>query len=105
MVLLAAHRGEALAGLAAAQMGAAGEAATAPRAGHLAGWASLAGAATLAAFDLLHDRLPGPVQSAARRVTRPVAAGLDYLHSGAVGDYVAWLVVGLALLTAGFALA
>lgn len=38
-------------------------------------------------------------------VTKPVAAGLDFLHSGAVGDYVAWLAVGLALFTAAFALA
>ena len=105
VVLLATHGADGLAASAAVQLGAAGDAAAAPRAAHLAGWASLAAAIGLAAFDLLRGHLPGPVRSAVQRVTRPVAAGLGFLHSGAVGDYVAWLVVGLALLTVGFALA
>ena len=29
---------------------------------------------------------------------------LDFLHSGAVGDYIAWVVVGLALFAAAFGL-
>jgi multicomponent Na+:H+ antiporter subunit D len=53
---------------------------------------------------LLRHRAPGWVAAGIGFVTRPVTATLDVLHSGLVGDYVTWLVVGLALFTASFAL-
>jgi multicomponent Na+:H+ antiporter subunit D len=58
------------------------------------------GLAVLVALAALHrDRLPrGP-----GRLVRPVVAavtGLRALHSGHVGDYVAWLVLGVAVLGA-----
>ena len=51
------------------------------------------------------DNLPRPFSAAAGRVTASLAAGLGVLHGGAVGDYVAWLAVGLALFAITFALA
>ncbi len=65
-------------------------------------WVAVGLALLLAGFDLLQPRLPGPITAVTGLVTRPLGAGLGYLHSGAVGDYVAWLVVGLALFTAAF---
>jgi multicomponent Na+:H+ antiporter subunit D len=61
-------------------------------------WAvvSVAGAVALAAFALLRTRVP-------RRVQRPLAV-LRLVHSGHVNDYVAWLVLGTAVLGGLFAL-
>ena len=67
-------------------------------------WASVALALLLAAYDLSRHRLPNAVNGAVQRVLNPVANVLGNLHSGAVGDYVAWLVAGLALFTIAFAL-
>jgi hypothetical protein len=33
----------------------------------------------------------------------PLSVVIDRLHNGVVGDYVAWIVVGLALLSLSFA--
>jgi multicomponent Na+:H+ antiporter subunit D len=56
-------------------------------------WLSLGLALTIAALDLFRGRF-GEVVS---RLGRPVTIALQAVHSGIVGDYVAWLVVGLAL--------
>ncbi len=56
-------------------------------------WLSMVLALTIAALDLFR----GPAAFAVTRLTRPVSALLQAVHSGIVGDYVAWLVVGLAL--------
>lgn len=58
-------------------------------------------AIVIAAFDLFRGRLPTLLVRATDRAARPLFHGLRLLHSGLVGDYVAWIVVGLA----GFALA
>jgi multicomponent Na+:H+ antiporter subunit D len=61
-------------------------------------WASVAGALGLAAFALFRHRLPrlvvGPIRATQSAPTR----ALEALHSGLIGDYVAWLAVGLALM-------
>ena len=67
-------------------------------------WLSVVLALLLAAWQLSRQRLPGPLNRSAQRVLGPPGAGLDFLHSGAVGDYIAWVVVGLALFTAAFGL-
>ncbi len=67
-------------------------------------WLSVALALLLAAFQLSRHHLPGLLARSAQRVLDPLSAALDFLHSGAVGDYLAWVVVGLALFTAAFGL-
>jgi multicomponent Na+:H+ antiporter subunit D len=66
-------------------------------------WAAAAtlGAIALAAAGLYRRRLPALV----RRPLAAPARTLHALHSGVVGDYVAWLVVGLSVLGGLFALA
>ena len=59
-------------------------------------WISLSLALALAALDLFHHRLMAAARIATRLV-HPVSAVLQAVHSGVVGDYVAWVVVGLAL--------
>jgi len=54
-------------------------------------------AVLVACTALYADRLPGVLSAAARPVGRALT-GLRQLHSGHVGDYVAWLVVGVAAL-------
>ncbi len=66
----------------------------------LLAWLSVGLALAFAAYALSEHRLPRVLTSGARRLLGPASAGLNYLHSGAIGDYVAWLVVGLALFTA-----
>jgi multicomponent Na+:H+ antiporter subunit D len=65
---------------------------------------STAGAVCVAAIALFHERLP---QLAPRALVRG-AGGLVWrvrtLHSGHVGDYLAWVTVGASLLGGAFAL-
>ena len=56
---------------------------------------SLAGALLLAGAALFHRRLPGALGAAARRLGGPAIKRLRDLHSGHVGDYVTWQVVGV----------
>ena len=61
------------------------------------GSASALGAAALALLALFRHRLP----HALRRIGRsgkPLLSALHALHSGHVGDYVVWIVVGVAVL-------
>ena len=69
----------------------------------LLAWLSV-GLALLAACQLSWRHLPAWLATAAQRVLDPLSAGLRFLHDGAVGDTIAWVVVGLALLTAAFGL-
>lgn len=64
-------------------------------------WVSTASAVLLAGWTLGRDRWPPTLARKADAIARPVFQGLDVLHSGLVGDYVAWMMVGLA----GFAAA
>jgi multicomponent Na+:H+ antiporter subunit D len=67
--------------------------------GVVLGLVSAALATGLAALALWAPRLPDVLRAAARPVT-PLLGGLRRLHSGHVGDYVAWLFVGVAAFTA-----
>jgi multicomponent Na+:H+ antiporter subunit D len=60
--------------------------------------ASLAGAVVFALFGLYRQRLPGLVRGWAGRLLDPPVTALKALHSGVVGDYVAWLTFGVAAL-------
>jgi multicomponent Na+:H+ antiporter subunit D len=59
---------------------------------------STVGALGFAGFGLYRRRLPGLVRRTAGRVIAPPAETLKALHSGVVGDYVAWLTFGVAAL-------
>ncbi len=73
--------------------------------GTLLAWLSVGLALAVAAYALSAHRLNGPITGGARHVLDLAGAGLNALHSGAIGDYVMWIVVGLALFTAAFWLA
>jgi multicomponent Na+:H+ antiporter subunit D len=62
------------------------------------GIASTVLAVGFAAFGLYRRRLPALVCSGAARLLDPPIAVLKGLHSGIVGDYVAWLTFGVAAL-------
>jgi multicomponent Na+:H+ antiporter subunit D len=59
---------------------------------------STLGALGFAAFGLYRRRLPALLRRWPGRVTRAPATTLKALHSGVVGDYVAWLTFGVAAL-------
>lgn len=61
-------------------------------------WASVAGALVLAAFALFRHRLPGVIVRPIHATQSAPTRALEALHSGLIGDYVAWLAVGLALM-------
>jgi multicomponent Na+:H+ antiporter subunit D len=67
-----------------------------PPASILPGLWDTGGAVALAAFELLRHRLPRLVTGPGGCLVRPFFAGLNRLHSGRVGDYVAWLMAGMA---------
>jgi multicomponent Na+:H+ antiporter subunit D len=61
-------------------------------------WLALGLAVLIAAYDLGRARLPLSLRRAGDRVLAgPVFGAIDRTHSGAVGDYVVWILVGLAL--------
>jgi multicomponent Na+:H+ antiporter subunit D len=60
--------------------------------------ASLVLACGFAVFGLYRRRLPALLRSTAGRVLEPPLHVLKGLHSGLVGDYVAWLTFGAAAL-------
>ena len=62
------------------------------------GAVSTVGAFGFALFGLYRRRLPVLLRRAAARLTAEPAARLKALHSGVVGDYVAWLTFGAAAL-------
>jgi multicomponent Na+:H+ antiporter subunit D len=66
-------------------------------------WLSVSFALEIAAFDLARRRLPPSLVRISDWATTPVLDALSALHSGMIGDYVAWVAVGLALFTLAFA--
>lgn len=54
---------------------------------------------TIAAFELWRHQVPYPLRRIADLGSKPLALGVARLHTGLVGDYVTWIVVGLAILT------
>jgi len=69
------------------------------------GGISTVGALGFALFGLYRRRLPSLLRGFAGRATARPAAALKELHSGVVGDYVAWLTFGAAALGGLIALA
>jgi multicomponent Na+:H+ antiporter subunit D len=74
-----------------------------PTASVLWGIASFVGALALAAIALYRERLENALRTL--RPATPVVGALKTLHSGAIGDYVTWLVVGMTVLGGLFAIA
>ena len=68
-------------------------------------WVSTALALSIAAFDLFRRDLPRVLTAGTGLLTTPLFRALDWVHSGLIGDYVAWIAVGLALFAAAFAFA
>ncbi len=66
-------------------------------------WLSVLAALAIAATELVRDRIPAPLNAAYDRIAGPPLDRLRALQSGLVGDYVAWMTVGLALFTVAFA--
>jgi len=62
------------------------------------GAAMALGAIALAALTLFRKRLPQALRAPVRGVWDPLARGLRAMHTGEVGDQVAWLTLGAALL-------
>jgi multicomponent Na+:H+ antiporter subunit D len=66
---------------------------------------TLVAAIGFAALALFGHRLRAPGARRLERLGRRAIDPLHALHSGHVGDYVAWLVTGVALLGGAFAIA
>ena len=64
-------------------------------------WLSVFLVVALALSELLRDRFPTRVLVARDALLRPIFFGVRSLHTGLVGDYVVWLMLGIA----GFACA
>jgi hypothetical protein len=58
----------------------------------------------LAGATLGRKRLPAPVRRPVAAIWAPIAGGLRSLHTGEVGDQVAWLAFGAAILCGAVAL-
>jgi len=69
-----------------------------PPSGFLSSVTATAGAVVLALTALFVRRLPQSLRRNAWRVGHPALAVLRTLHSGYVGDYVVWIIVGVAML-------
>ncbi len=54
-------------------------------------------------FALMRRHLPRVLTGTSDWLLAPVLMALNRVHSGLIGDYVAWIVLGLALFTVAFA--
>ena len=66
-------------------------------------WISVAIAMGVAAFDLNRRTMPGVLTAIGDALTAPAWKWLQPIHSGLIGDYVAWLAAGVALFAMIFA--
>jgi multicomponent Na+:H+ antiporter subunit D len=66
-------------------------------------WLTMGLSILIAGHDLSRARLPRLWLAVSDRALAPFFIVIDRLHNGVVGDYVAWIVVGLALLSLSFA--
>ena len=64
-------------------------------------WLTVGLSILIAGHDLSRGRLPRLWLALSDRLLEPLFV-IDRLHNGVVGDYVAWIVVGLALLSLSF---
>ena len=67
--------------------------------GLLYGVGAALGALLLAGLTLFCDRVPEWLREGARRILHPMMKALRALHSGDACDYVAWIVIGVTLLS------
>ena len=67
-------------------------------------WLSMGLAVAIALFDLGRRRLPRAAVRISDAITSPPFRALSTLHDGVIGDYVAWIVIGLALFSVVLAL-
>lgn len=67
-------------------------------------WVSVGLALLIAAFELTRRRLPRRLIGGFDRLSAPVLGALQAVHSGLIGDYVTWVVVGLAFFALAFTL-
>lgn len=79
-----------------------GASAAATRAPDWLPWCSVALALAVAAWQLERQRLPPGAARTIDGLFGPLAHGLQAVHSGQIGDYVAWITVGLALFAGAF---
>src|SRR4051812_13873479 len=82
-----------------------GPAYSAPTSAYIYSAITLVGAVAVATMMLFGYRVPRGVSQRVSGVAGRAVAPLRMLHSGHIGDYVAWLVVGVALLGGSFAIA
>ena len=66
-------------------------------------WISVIAALGVAAFDLNRRTMPGALRAVGDMMSAPAWKWLEPLHSGLIGDYVAWLAAGVALFAMIFA--
>src|SRR5579883_2197284 len=66
-------------------------------------WLTIGLTLMIAAHDLGRSRLPRLWLALSDRALAPLFVVVDRLHNGLVGDYVAWIAVGLALFSLSFA--
>lgn len=78
---------------------------SAPASAYVYSAVTLAAAVAVATATLFADRIPGAARQRAGALAARAANPLRALHSGHIGDYVAWLVAGVALLGGSFAIA
>ncbi|MGH8227911.1 MAG: hypothetical protein ACREU3_08435 [Steroidobacteraceae bacterium] len=67
-------------------------------------WLTIGLAILIAAHDLSRAWLPRRWVALNDRYVGPIFGALDRLHDGLVGDYVAWIIVGLAFFSLSFVL-
>ncbi len=67
-------------------------------------WICITLALLIAGFDLWRHRLPPLLVSVVDHMNKPMFGALPWLDSGLVGDYVAWIAGGLAILAVTFIL-
>ena len=66
-------------------------------------WLTVGAALLIAAHNLSRDKLPRLWLAASDRLINPLLLVIDRLHSGLIGDYVTWIIAGLALFALSFA--
>jgi multicomponent Na+:H+ antiporter subunit D len=63
-------------------------------------WVTLAVALILAGYDLGRAKLPAILRTSIQRLSDPPFRLLERLHTGIIGDYVAGIIAGIAILAA-----
>ena len=69
-------------------------------------WLTLGLSVLIAAYDLGRGRLPRRWRPAGERLlSGPTLGAIDRAHDGVIGDYVVWILIGLALFSVSSAAA